>query len=481
MARLCRFPQVASVTVIVGFAAGLLASQACASTAQLMDLVLPPECKYLPEGVPCLPGSAKALVYQAGGGEANVVTLAGGGPEVRISDRADVIQPGEGCSRLDRRSVTCLMPQNGLLGVFVATGGGTDTVRSELKPFEGGFHYEFIVDGGAGDDVLVGDSGDDKLFGGKGADLLRGRGGRDRLYDASPRQPLRSGVASPFGDAVVPLANPGRDRDSFHGGPGRGDAISYETRLASVRVDLSRTAATGGARGEHDSFMGIESVLGGAGDDLIAGDRHTNELDGAPGDDRIIGRPGGDFIEGGEGRNVIIGGPGNDQINGPYRPYDEGAERIFCGSGRDSVNWIFPSDFLNEDCEDLEFNFLREGGVFGGHVESLLPLRRGSAPTVLSAPEFWCYFGANPSGCQLSLEVRVLGPAARGGTAPSPGTLLGADAYSFSADERKSVSLSLTPDGVDALRRHKALRVMVSVTENAPHQPGGYQTVLRTP
>jgi Ca2+-binding RTX toxin-like protein len=66
----------------------------------------------------------------------------------------------------------------------------------------------------------------------------------------------------------------------------------------------------------------------------------VNTLDGAEGDDRIAGRRGGDFIEGGRGRNVIIAGPGDDQINAPYRPSDEGAERVFCGAGQDYLGRI---------------------------------------------------------------------------------------------------------------------------------------------
>ena len=177
---------------------------------------------------------------------------------------------------------------------------------------------------------------------------------------------------------------------------------------------------------------------------------------------------------------MIIAGPGNDQINAPYRPYDEGAERVFCEAGEDSLAWIFPSDFVNYDCERLDFNFLGDQGLFGGSV-SVLPLQKGDAPIVLSASELWCYFVANPSGCQLRLEVLVDGPAVRGGTAPPRGTLLGSEDYTFAANERKSVVLSLSPTGVKMLRRHGTLRLLVRVTEGGAEPSAGYVTLLRTP
>jgi Ca2+-binding RTX toxin-like protein len=430
----------------------------------------------------CPPGSATVFVYQAGHGEANRVSVASSRQELRVSDPAAVISPGQGCTRIARHSVNCPLPAAGISGVFVDSGDGADTVRSRSATM--------IVNGGRGDDVLVGGPFRDVLYGGPGADLLRGGAGHDLLYDASPRRPFLSGdlaafFPSPFegftfGPTAVRLASPGRSRDRFAGGRGD-DAISYEGRLAGVTLDLADPAAVAGARGEHDSVRGVESALGGAGDDRLLGSSRIDQLDGTRGDDRIVGRGGGDFIEGGSGRNVIIAGPGHDLINSLYRPSDYGAERTFCGSGVDAVSWIFPSDFLNDDCEHLEFNFLREGGLFGGAVISELPLRNGVEPLVLVAPELWCYFVVNRSGCGLGLELLVHGPASRRGTAPPRGTLLGSQSYKFSPDERRSVSLSVSPAGLRILRRHGALEVRVRVTEDAPHQPGGYLTVLRAP
>jgi Ca2+-binding RTX toxin-like protein len=417
-----------SVTVMVGVALGLLAAPVSASTAQLVDVVLPPECKYTPPGGVCPPGSATVLVYQAERGEANRLSVASSPRELRISDPAAVIQAGRGCASIGRHRVNCSEPGRVISDVFIDSGDGADTVRSRSA--------SMTVNGGRGDDVLVGGPFRDLLYGGPGADLLRGRDGHDLLYDASPRRAFGSSDLAAFfpppfegftfgGRTAVPLASPGRGRDHFDGGSGR-DTISYEGRLAGVTLDLADAAAVAGARGEHDSVRRVEGALGGAGDDRLVGSSRSDQLDGTRGDDRIAGRGGADFIEGGRGRNVIIAGPGDDLINSPYRPSDYGAERTFCGSGFDHVSWIFPSDFLNDDCEDLEFNFLRDGGLFGGDVRSQLPLRKGGAPLVLVAPELWCYFVVNPpdagsrSTCWSMARPRGAGPPLRGGRCSAP-------------------------------------------------------------
>jgi hypothetical protein len=136
---------------------------------------------------------------------------------------------------------------------------------------------------------------------------------------------------------------------------------------------------------------------------------------------------------------------------------------------------------VSDDCDGLSFNFLGAQGLFGGSAVSLLPLRRQAPPMVLSAPELWCYFVANPSGCRITLEVRVDGPAARGGTAPVRGTLLGSESYTFLPDERKGVSLALSRAGLETVRRHRALRARVTVSEGDAQPSAGYLTVLRAP
>ena len=457
----------ASFAVLVMFCA--VVAPASASTAQLIDMVIPGECTYVPPGGVCPDGSATALVYLAGPGEANRVSLTGTPAEARVSDPTEVIEPGNGCSSIDSHTVRCSGPgQDGVSRAFVATGGGADRVALR-------FPAPVIADGGAGDDVLMGGPVGERLYAGRGDDVIRASDGADRLYDASPRAPPRNGDLDPFHEAaVVALTSPGHGRDFFDGGKGA-DTVSYEGRLAGVRVDLATAAPIGGTGRERDSVAAVEGALGGAGDDRLMGNRRVNWLSGGDGHDRIAGRGGGDFVEGGSGGDVMLGGPGKDQLS--LGRDDGDPEQARCGAGPDRVFDISPNDFADDRCEELAFDTFGERLV-GLFVRSHLPLQVGLPPVVLSATLTCLPFDVH-AACPLGLELRVDGPATRRGTAPPRGTLLGSSSYTFALAEQKSVSLGLSTVGLRHLRRHRALRVRVSTTGAPPYGPSGYLTVLR--
>jgi hypothetical protein len=454
---------------VVAIAVGLSAAPVSASTAQLIELEVPPECKY--PGFPCHPTFYTALAYDAGPGEANRVRFELGAEGIRVTDAGAPVEPGPGCSSTDTGSVRCDVPDS---GVVVATGGGDDRVRV-------GLDEPTAIDGGPGDDVLVGGPGRDRLYGGNGADVLRGGDESDELYDGALRRAVRGGDLHPFiyDYVYLEVAGAGQGRDSFDGGPGR-DSIGYQGRRGGVRVDLATAAAVGGARGERDSVRGVESAIGSGGDDLLAGSRRGDGLSGGAGDDRIRGRQGNDGIQGGSGRNVIFAGPGHDWVNSPYQESDLGAEQTFCGRGADRVSYMFPGDFLNDDCEILDFPIQPPRPFFHGTVASFLPLDRGGSLVVLEASQLWCP-AALFAPCALELSLLVDGPGIRGGTAPPQGTVLGSASYTLASNEYRTVSLSLSDAGARILRRHRVLRVRIHVDEGASQPPGGYLTILRAP
>jgi Ca2+-binding RTX toxin-like protein len=276
----------------------------------------------------------------------------------------------------------------------------------------------------------------------------------------------------------VPLRGPARGRDSFDGGKGA-DTVSYEARLADVRVDLIDTSAKAGARGERDAVRNVEHVVGGPGDDRLSGTPRTNHFEGAEGDDVILGRGGQDFLEGGAGSNVIFGGPGADQINQALGPPGSGEQRISCGTDLDLVGAVLSSDFVNDDCETLELGFGNEPGRFVNTVMSHLPLREGAEPRVLSVPIPGC-FGS--SQCMHHLEVLVHGPAAGHETAPPSGTILGAESASrWWYEQSRPATLSLSPEGLKTVRRYRALNVRVLIREGGSGASSAYLTVLRAP
>lgn len=470
MARSSRLRRLAPLVLSLAGCLGLFAAPASASTAALVDVPGPP-CKF----EPC-PGPETALLYQ-GGGERNRVTLtAVAGDGVRINDRGATIQPGRGCSRVDDHRVICSPPSTSLLKtpIFVATGGGADRVVSGLEEFA------LSVDGGPGDDVLVGGSSPDWLSGGTGSDRLHGRGRDDRLYDASP---VGNAQFDPFGSRVPRLPS-GRGRDSYDGGSGR-DTVSYEGRSEGVSVDLSRAAPVAGARRERDSIRHVENAVGGTGNDRLAGNGGFNRLEGLAGRDRISGRRGADILNGGGGRDVVSAGSGNDRI---YSDGVAGPDRTICGPGtKDLLLYVYPGDFLGPDCESPVLVLSNEallaapfgaGALLPLQLRSFLPLRRGRPPRILSGTVS-CFPNLV---CQARVELRVHGPGSRGGSAPAPGTLLGSQHLTIAGEERRSVDLRLSSAGLRILRRHRALRVRVIVaTQFSGSDPAGYVTLLRAP
>ena len=203
-----------------------------------------------------------------------------------------------------------------------------------------------LLDGGPGNDRLLGGVAGEEFHGGGGADELRGGGGDDALTDDDV-------------DGAVDDRSPGPDTVDGGGGV---DAVSYRRRTAPVDIDLA-DAATDGGPGEGDRLRNVESVVGGRGDDRLAGNRRPNLLDGRGGRDRLIGRGGADELRGAEGR-------------------------VDCGKQRDRVVWHRGFDaFLAPDCELLTlaepFGFTYE--LFAGVTA------RPTAPSVTSLRfRVWC-------------------------------------------------------------------------------------------
>ena len=150
------------------------------------------------------------------------------------------------------------------------------------------------LDGGAGDDVLLGGVGDDTLTGGAGADQLLGGVGDDLLYvDAA--------------DTVVEGGS-GVDTVRVQG------AVGVVLDLAEAEVEIvyggaggDRLLSTGGVSVTMDGGAGDDILLGGSGDDTLRGGVGSDVLDGGSGDDCLImdGEDNGAFIDGGDGYDRV--------------------------------------------------------------------------------------------------------------------------------------------------------------------------------
>ncbi|SEL70428.1 M10 family metallopeptidase C-terminal domain-containing protein [Xaviernesmea oryzae] len=143
------------------------------------------------------------------------------------------------------------------------------------------------VEGGSGNDLIIGNQAANQLAGGAGNDTLFGADGDDVLIG-------------------------GAGADKLDGGAGN-DTASYARAKAGLRVDLAHPGInTGEAAG--DSFVSIENLTGSRFADRLSGDDGNNVLDGGAGKDVILGGAGDDWLIGGLGADVLTGGSGADHF-----------------------------------------------------------------------------------------------------------------------------------------------------------------------
>jgi len=165
---------------------------------------------------------------------------------------------------------------------------------------------------------IYGLGGNDTINGGAGADSLYGGEGNDRLYyDAN--------------DIVI---DGGSGNDTL-------DASKTQTGLALSVVN----------------FVEIENLVGGSGNDTIAGDELANSL---------TGNSGNDIIDGGAGNDTLSGGSGND-VYKFSRGY--GNDTILADTSNNKDTIVFDSDV---DPFDLTFNASGSNLVIGLEDEKMI-------------------------------------------------------------------------------------------------------------
>lgn len=331
--------------VIAVLMLALLPATAWAGTARVVQTPVEHQEECPMQEVRCF----YAVIEFAGApGEANRVDVAAGGPErtFRIRDEGADIQAGPGCEPQGQRAVRCTIPAGVLYHELdLRTGDMNDeaTLSVDILGF---------VRGGAGDDVLVGSETADRLIGGPGADRMSGRGERDFFMEDARR-------------AAV-------DNDTVDGGPGF-DEMDYSERNRPVKVNLASATYPAGESGENDSLTAIESVRGGAGNDvlraggervLLYGSGGSDRLHGGFGDDslwagtgndKLWGNGGRDILEGEEGADALVGGCERDTMRG-----GSGRDRLYADDGyRDKLGGSSGIDFARFDQLDLVRNVER--------------------------------------------------------------------------------------------------------------------------
>jgi hypothetical protein len=135
----------------------------------------------------------------------------------------------------------------------------------------------------------------------------RGYGGVGNAWPG----PLRRCQFTPMGlncssnDRYVAHATDAPSRVDFDGGIGT-DVANYLFASAGVRVSVDLSAGDGRPGDDDRIRRNVETVLGSAFADVLAGGPHAEHLAGFDGDDQITG---------GAGEDVLSGARGNDRID----------------------------------------------------------------------------------------------------------------------------------------------------------------------
>jgi Ca2+-binding RTX toxin-like protein len=229
------------------------------------------------------------------------------------------------------------------------TGNGTDTLSSiEKAILTGGNNNDYLdardftlgsvtLNGGAGNDFIIGSTGGDSLLGGDSHDVLSGNAGNDFI----------------------------------DGGAGNDFLIEDVSGIST----LTNGSLTGNGT---DTLSGIDEVSlhGSSGNDVLDASGFSNGsvfLDGGLfGEDTLIGGTRNDFIYGGDDANLLYGQAGNDYLSG-----DRGNDFLYGESGKDTLVGGFGGTIPNGE---LEYDYL-----YGGTEADLFVLGDGYAPYYLGS------------------------------------------------------------------------------------------------
>lgn len=330
----------------------------------------------------------------SGDAAANKLSGARGNDWLKGGGGADTLDGGEDSDTADYsdKAAAIAVALNGGNPVTVTVGGIAEDLIAKI---------ENIV-GGSGGDTIIGDAAANAFRGGLGADVLDGGGGSDTADFSDKVQSVVlalngavdaiAAVGGTAEDTVRNIENitGGSGNDQFTGDPAantfRGglgadvldggdgsDTADYGDKTVSVVVTLAganpTTAFVDGMA--EDSLRNIENIIGGSGNDVLAGDGFQNVLDGGAGTDmadysasakgiavmlngandakvivgsaaedtlrnieNVTGSAFADVITGDAQANILLGGSGSDILKG-----DGGQDVIDGGAGIDTADF----------------------------------------------------------------------------------------------------------------------------------------------
>ncbi|PLL11597.1 hypothetical protein C0V75_16405 [Tabrizicola sp. TH137] len=254
-------------------------------------------------------------------GAGNDTLFGGAGDDtVRGGAGSDTMVGGSGTDRLDYSDATAGVSVN--LETNATGGGAAGDSISGFEDLQGSALNDTLT-GNGDNNRLWGGAGEDRLFGGAGNDSLSGGDGNDSLDGGAGNDTLAGGAGA----------------DTLRGSTGM-DVADYSASDAAININLSTWSASGG-HAQGDVLSGIDGIIGSAFNDTITGfdnfgtessDWFINTLYGGAGEDLIDGLAGNDILSGGADNDTVFAGLGDDTVDG-----DEGNDRLFGGAGNDTI------------------------------------------------------------------------------------------------------------------------------------------------
>ncbi len=184
------------------------------------------------------------------------------------------------------------------------------------------------LEGGDGNDVLVGGAHVNTLIGGAGNDVYTIRDADDVVVEVAG-----GGVDIVYASVDYTLTDNVEVLKMLDGA-----AVGMGNDLGNGITGTTQSDLISGLGGDDDlrGRGGNDTILGGDGDDVLIGEAGADRLEGGAGADRLYGGDGDDVLIGGDGNDRLEGGPGSDILIGGlgadafnYRPGDlSGVDRI---------------------------------------------------------------------------------------------------------------------------------------------------------
>ncbi|UYV37201.1 hypothetical protein N4R57_19955 [Rhodobacteraceae bacterium D3-12] len=208
--------------------------------------------------------------------------------------------------------------------MLVRESGGDDTIEAAASN-AGTIRLDYFYGtNGMVADLSTGVVSDD---GTGGTDMLIGHFQEVRSTDYND-----SIIGSDLDDRVILREG----NDTFDGGLGF-DTVRYDrSGVSGLNVDLGTGTATGTWNGNafSDTLLNVEGLRGSyLGNDTLTGGAEDNAFYGRGGDDSLVGNGGNDTLNGEDGNDTLIGGAGDDDLTAYL-----GDDRLEAGDGDDTIN-----------------------------------------------------------------------------------------------------------------------------------------------